>query len=29
MRLVTYQIKELLLADGDSPFGEWFSHWRL
>jgi len=22
---VTYQIKELLLADGDSPFGEWFS----
>jgi len=21
---VTYQIKELLLADGDSPFGEWF-----
>ena len=24
MRLVTYQIKELLLADGDSPFGEWF-----
>jgi putative addiction module killer protein len=24
MWLVTYQIKELLLADGDSPFGEWF-----
>ena len=22
--MVTYQIKELLLADGDSPFGEWF-----
>ena len=21
---MTYQIKELLLADGDSPFGEWF-----
>lgn len=22
--LATHQIKELLLADGDSPFGEWF-----
>ena len=21
---MTYQIKELLLADGDSPFGKWF-----
>jgi putative addiction module killer protein len=21
---VTYRIQELLLADGDSPFGEWF-----
>ena len=20
---MTYQIKEVLLADGDSPFGEW------
>lgn len=24
MWLVTHRIKELLLADGDSPFGEWF-----
>ncbi|GAA4403130.1 hypothetical protein [Quisquiliibacterium transsilvanicum] len=21
---MTYQIRELLLANGDSPFGEWF-----
>lgn len=21
---MSYQIKELLLADGDSPFGKWF-----
>ena len=21
---MSYQVKELLLADGDSPFGQWF-----